>query len=72
LFIFALKHTKDFISIIKDNYIFNITKIITIKFINTILENKIFKKIKFNLKKSNLIVKKQKVQQLFIKYVTSN
>jgi len=55
LFIFALKHTKDFISII-----------------NTILENKIFKKIKFDLKKSNLIVKKQKVQQLFIKYVTSN
>jgi len=50
----------------------NITKTITIESINIILENQIFKKAEFNLKKSNLVVEKQKVQQLFVKYVTDN
>jgi len=72
LSISALKHTKSFILAIKENYIFNITKTIAIELIDTILENLIFKKIKFDLKKSNLVVKKQKAQQLYIKHVTSN
>jgi len=42
LSIFASKYTKDSILVIKDNYIFNITKTIIVESIDTILENQIF------------------------------
>jgi len=72
LFISILKYSENLIPVTKDNYDFNITETITIESIDTILENQILKKTEFELKKSNLVVKKQKIQQLSVKYVTSN
>ena len=72
MFISILKYSENLIPVTKDNYDFNITETITIESIDTILENQILKKTEFELKKSNLVVKKQKIQQLSVKYVTSN
>jgi len=47
--------------ITKNKYIFNIVKTITIESIETILEIQNLKKAKFELKKSNFVIKKQKV-----------
>jgi len=58
-----LKQLKNSFLITKNSYIFNIAKttnIESIEFIDAILEFQNFKKIKFNLKKSNLVVKKRK------------
>jgi len=62
LSISILKHIKSSVLVTKSNCIFNITETITIESIDTILENQIFKKARFDLKKSNLVVKKQKAQ----------
>jgi len=72
LFTLVSKYQENSILITKDNYIFNIAKTIDIKFIETILETQNSKKAKFELKKSNFVVKKQKVQQLSIKHITNN
>ena len=58
--------------ITKDSNIFNIAKTTIIKSIKTILEILNTKKVKFKFKKSNFIVKKQKVQQLSVKHIISN
>ena len=70
--ILVLKYQKSFVLIIKDNYIFNIIKTIAIKLIEAILETQNSKKAEFKFKKSKFIVKKQKIQQLYVKHVTSN
>ncbi len=62
LFTLASKHQKISILVTKDNYVFNIAKTITIESIKIILETQNSKKAKFELKKSNFVIKKQKAQ----------
>jgi len=62
LSIFASKYTEDSVLVTKDNYILKIAETVTIESIDTILKNRIFRKTEFNLKKFDLVVKKQKIQ----------
>ena len=69
-----LKILKNIFLITKSNCTFNIAKttnIESIELIEVILEFQNSKPKKFDFKKSNLVVKKRKIQQLFVKYITS-
>jgi len=68
------KFLKNIFLATKNKYIFNIretTNIESIEYIEAILEFQNSKKTKLDFRESNSVVKKRKVQQLSIKYITN-
>jgi len=60
LSILVSKYLKNFILIIKNNYVFNIIKTTILESINANLEIQKFKKVNFELRKSNFAIKKKR------------